>query len=499
MAHADAGGEIDPGRIFVRLVGDDDDRRDPFGGELAGQHRHGQAAVERLAAGHRHGVVEQQLVGDVDLGGDRGADRQHPRMGIGAVAEIGEDMRGFGKRRLADPRRPLAAHLGEGRGRAVHELRQIVAADAGNRAAALGHFGRSVVRAARAEIGGAGERHDIAAELTLLRFEKGEPLDDARRGMKAGDALGDHPGDLGRGQFAVRRQDPVAVLVELADDARAHILAPIVELLLELVFDDRALFFDDQDFFEALGEMADALAFERPRHRHLVKADADLGGMGLVDAQIVERLAHVEIGFAGGDDAKARVRAVDDDAVEPIGAGKGERGVELVFVQPVFLVERLVGPADIEPARRHLEIVGQHDPGSRRSDIDRGRAVDRLGDRLEGDPAAGIARHRPAIQAEIEDFLHPRRVQHRDAGVHEGVFGLMRQGRGFAGVVVAGEQQHPAMRRRAGGIAVLQRVAAAVDARPLGVPHGKDAVVFGAGEQAELLAAPYRGGARALR
>ncbi len=240
--------------------------------------------------------------------------------------------------------------------------------------------------------------------------------------------------------------------------------------------------------------MADALAFERPRHRHLVKADADLGGMGLVDPQIVQGLAHVEIGFAGGDDAKARIRAVDDDAVEPIGPGKGEGGVELVFVQPVFLVERLVGPADIEPARRHLEILGQHDPGSRRSDIDRGRAVDGFGDGLEGDPAAGIARHRPAIQAEIEDFLHPRRVEHRDAGVHEGVFGLMRQGRGFAGVVVAGEQQHPAMRRRAGGIAVLQRVAAAVDPRSLGVPHGKDAIVFGAGEQTELLAAPYRGG-----
>ena len=94
----------------------------------------------------------------------------------------------------------------------------------------------------------------------------------------------------------------------------------------------------------------------------LVEADADLGGMRLVDAEIVERLAHVEIGFAGGDDAEARLRAVDDDAVEPVGAGKGECRVELVFVQPVFLVERLVGPADVEPARRHLEILGQHDP-----------------------------------------------------------------------------------------------------------------------------------------
>ena len=160
-------------------------------------------------------------------------------------------------------------------------------------------------------------------------------------GMKAGDALRDDPRDLRRRQLADRRQDPVAVFVELADDPRAHILAPIVELLLELVLDDRAFFLDDQDFFEPLGEMADALAFERPRHRDLVEAKADLGGMRVVDPEIVERLAHVEIGFAGRDDAEARARTVDDDAVEPIGAGKGKCRVELVFVQPVFLIERL--------------------------------------------------------------------------------------------------------------------------------------------------------------
>ena len=158
---------------------------------------------------------------------------------------------------------------------------------------------------------------------------------------------GDDPRDHRRGQFAGRGQDPVAVLVELADDARPDILAPIVELLFELVFDDRPLFLDDEDLVEPLGEMADALAFERPRHPDLVKAEADLGGVRVVDAQIIERLAHVEIGFAGGDDAEARARAVDDDAVEPIGAAKGECGIEFVFVQPVFLFERLVGPANV--------------------------------------------------------------------------------------------------------------------------------------------------------
>ena len=40
---------------------------------------------------------------------------------------------------------------------------------------------------------------------------------------------------------------------------------------------------------------------------------------------------------------------------------------------------------------------------------------------------------------------------------------------------------------------MLQRIAAAVDPRPLAVPDREDAVIFGAGEQADLLAAPDRG------
>src|SRR3954454_14885919 len=48
------------------------------------------------------------------------------------------------------------------------------------------------------------------------------------------------------------------------------------------------------------------------------------------------------------------------------------------------------------------------------------------------------------------------------------------------------------MGRGTGRVAVLQRVAAAIDARPLAVPDGENAVVFRPGKQADLLAAPYR-------
>ena len=91
---------------------------------------------------------------------------------------------------------------------------------------------------------------------------------------------------IARRELGERRQEPVAVrthpfalLVELADDARADVVAPVVELLLQLVLDDLPLFLDDEDLVQALGELAHALRLERPRHRDLVDADADVGGV----------------------------------------------------------------------------------------------------------------------------------------------------------------------------------------------------------------------------
>jgi len=312
----------------------------------------------------------------------------------------------------------------------------------------------------------------------------------------AADARGDDASDHGRRQFATGRQQPVAVrlrpfalLVELADDARAHVLAPVVELLLELVFEQLALFLDDEDLLQPFGEMPHAFGFQRPDHADLVEPDADLGGEPVVDAEVVESLAHVQIGLAAGDDAQARVRAVDDDLVELVGAGVGQCGVELVVQQALFLHQAVVRPSDVEPARRQRGI-GQRDLDAMRVDVNRSGGLDRVGHRLEGDPAAGIARHGPAMQAEIEVVLHAGGRQHRHHHRLEGVLGLVWHGGGARGVVVAGDDQHSAVLRRAGGIGVAEDVAATVDARPLAVPHAEHAVVFGAGEEIHLLRAP---------
>ena len=129
--------------MFLRLVGDDGDALDAFGAHLMGDHRHGELAVMRLAAGHGDGIVEEDLVGDVDARGDRGADGEQAGVVVGAVAEILENVLALRERRLADPVGAFAAHLRRAFGVALGDgLHHPVAADAGIAARAFGQHGR---------------------------------------------------------------------------------------------------------------------------------------------------------------------------------------------------------------------------------------------------------------------------------------------------------------------------------------------------------------------
>ena len=217
-----------------------------------------------------------------------------------------------------------------------------------------------------------------------------------------------------------------------------------------------------------------------------------------VDAEVVERLHDVGIGLARGGDAEAGVGAVDDHLVEPVGARESQRRVKLVALQPLFLVQWRVGKTDMQTVRRHFEVLGQDDGDAVGVDEHGRRSVDGLGDGLEGDPTPGIARQRPADEAKVQYLLDVGGIEHRNLGVHEGVFGLARQGRGLAYRVVAGHHQNAAVFGRARVVAVLEHVARAVDAGSLAVPHGEDTVVFGALEQVELLRAPNGGGRQVL-
>ena len=138
--------------VVVRVVGHHHTTVYAFGQHLAGDVAGGQRAVHRLAAGHRHRVVEQDAKGHVDLGRHRATHRQQAGVVIGAIAHVLEDVRHLGEVRQAVPVCTLAAHLGVGQHfrTAVHG--HGVAADTAGRHAALDGLGAGVVRATGAEV-----------------------------------------------------------------------------------------------------------------------------------------------------------------------------------------------------------------------------------------------------------------------------------------------------------------------------------------------------------
>ena len=94
---------------------------------------------------------------------------------------------------------------------------------------------------------------------------------------------------------------------------------------------------------------------------------------------------------------------IDHDAVELVGAGEGRDGRHLRPVQAPLLLERRVGPADVEAARRQLEIL-RHD------DLDRGR--DRRWTEAELSTVSAIAL-KPTQQPEKRDSAKPSKPKSR--------------------------------------------------------------------------------------
>ena len=323
-------------RISVGILRDQIDLADALGVQLEGDLLRRQVAVMALAAGHRDRVVVEDLVGDVGLGGDRLADREAAGMEIGAVAEIGEDVVLVRERRDTDPRHAFAAHMGEGLGVAVHPQRHEVTADAGQRAATLGHLGRGVVRTAGTEIRRARDRRH---QLHLRRVAAVEPVGlGAQHGLDLGveieaeKTLGQRRGERGDGELGGERQETLVVLVHLADDAGTDVVAPVEQLLLHLVLDDLAALLDDEDFLEADRELPHTLRLQRPGHADLVEPEPNLGGNLLGDTELAQRLADVLIALARRHDAVAGVRAIHRDAVDLVRAGEGDRGKALVVL-----------------------------------------------------------------------------------------------------------------------------------------------------------------------
>ena len=304
---------------------------------------------------------------------------------------------------------------------------------------------------------------------------------------------GDHQCDLFRAELAAWREQPfvgTAFLVALADDAWPPRVRPVIEQRPDLILDDRALLLDHEDLLQPQRERVQTLRLERPRETDLVDADADACGFPLVDAEMLERLPHVEIRFSGGDNAEPRLRTVVRDVVDPVRPRVGEHGGQPLLVNAPFHRQRLVRQAQSQPARRQHEVLGQADADARGIDADRRRALDRVVERLEGEPRARVARHREAVHTEVQVFLHAGGHQDRDHRRHQHGLALRRHGGGLRDMVVAAHQQHSAMLRRARRVAVQQRVAGAREARPLAVPHAEYALIARMRVERHLLRAP---------
>ena len=196
------------------LLRDDANLAYTLGGKLARDLGNAETAFGGLAAGHGDRIVIKNLVGDGDAGRDRGANGEQPRMRVGAVAQIDEDMPGRGERRLPDPAGAFAAHLGERRGVPVHPLRHVVTADTGERTAAFGHHGGAVMRTARTEI-----RQPFGERRFGVQRHAAERGDARRQPVaksKPDQPFADNLRQMIRGEGGTRRQQRLALLVDLA-------------------------------------------------------------------------------------------------------------------------------------------------------------------------------------------------------------------------------------------------------------------------------------------
>ena len=259
---------------------------------------------------------------------------------------------------------------------------------------------------------------------------------------------------------------------------------------------NRALLLDDQDLLEPAAELADDARLHRREHPHLEDADAVAAERRLVEAQLVQGLAHVVVGLARGEDAEPGVRRRHRDAVELVLPRVAARQLEPRVVERPLHVEA-VGRDQVDVDRVLVRLPveldgGNHGPHAVRIDLRRARLVGDVGHDLHRHPEPGDAREHEAVQAEVEDLLHVARVDRRDQRVPERDLGVARQRRGLRDGVVAGEREHAAVLADARVVRVLECVAAAIDAGRLAVPHAQHAVVLRTREEAHHLAAEHR-------
>lgn len=196
----------------------------------------------------------------------------------------------------------------------------------------------------------------------------------------------------------------------------------------QLLLDQTAFFFDDEQLFVSAHVLPDPFRFQRPGHGHLEDRQPERLSRILVKTQQIKRMHHIRPGLAGGYDADAA--AIDGKivggSVQPVGAHKCLGSRQLDPHQAFFLHQDGVGKPKMQPIIRQDEVRGPDQLQPVRADADGSRAFHGFGDALHPDPATGIAGHGQGGEAVVEIFLDIGGIKDRDACSDQRRFALVR-------------------------------------------------------------------------
>ena len=411
--------------VFLGLVAENNNPIDPFCGHLLGNPVDGDLPVDGLTAGHGDGVIEQNLVGNIDAGSYRLTDSHGTGVEIRAFTQVLEHVGVAGVAALANPVDAFATHLDEGFGVPAHPGRHEVTANAGQGLAPLRDLGGGVVWAARAEIGhtldaarilGVGHGTDFSHALAEVHLEEATKTGCEEAGNQFG------------AQFANVRDQRAAQLILFADNQNLAGTVRLGHVLLDLALDNAALFLDHEDFFLAVHEVQDAAALQGPDHAHLVDIQTHVPGLVFVNTEQIEGFQQVKVPLAGGDNTKAGFLIVEQAPVNAVGPGKGLNGRELVFDAGFQLGAGQIRPAVMKAAFRRGEIVRSDKIRCWRN-FHRSRAFHGFRYGLEADPAATVAGKGITPETEFQVFRDVGRVDGGHEEAHECHIGLVGHGR----------------------------------------------------------------------
>ena len=155
-----------------------------------------------------------------------------------------------------------------------------------------------------------------------------------------------------------------------------------------MILNNGAFLFDNQNLFEPLGKIMGQPRFQRPWHANFEHPDANFGANGLGNTYILKRLHDIEACLARRDDAKARVGAIQYDAIEAVDPGKLAGRVDFIFVEAELLLQRLVGPSGVHAVGGQFKFFRDDDVDAVGINVSGNSRVHVFRDGLQADPTA---------------------------------------------------------------------------------------------------------------